>query len=49
MEITKIFLTKHYEINDTEKVPIIKRKWLGREGLQCIHTLTVTEKEATNH
>ena len=33
MEITKIFLTKHYEINDKGKVPIkIARK--GRTAVQ---------------
>ena len=38
-------LTKQYEINDAERISI-KQKWLGREGLQFIWTLTVAEKEA---
>ena len=45
MEVSNIFLTKHYEVSDTEEVPIIKN-WLGREGLQCIQLFMVTEQEA---
>ena len=39
MNVTNTLLTKHYNINDAEKVPIIK-KWQGREGHQFMQTLT---------
>ena len=45
MEMLNILQTKAYEINDEEKVPIIKRNWLGREGLHLIQTCTNSEKE----
>ena len=35
----------HYDINDAEKVLLIKN-WLGREGMQFINTLT---KENNKH
>ena len=41
MDVGNIFLTKLYEIKDTEKLPMIK--WLRKEGLQFIQTL---EQEA---
>ena len=36
MEVANIFLTKHYEINDIEKVPKIKNK--ARQGGTSIYT-----------
>ena len=45
MEATNMFQTKHYEISDTEKVPIIIQNWLGVEDLQFIQTLMGTEKK----
>ena len=44
MEVANILQAKAYDLNHEEKVPIIKN-WLGREGLQFIHTLTNAEKE----
>ena len=44
IEVTNIFLTKLYNLTDTERVPRI-RKWLGREGLQLIKILTTAEQE----
>ena len=35
MEVTNTSETKTYELNEEEKVPIIK-KWLGREGMQLM-------------
>ena len=32
MEVTNIFLTRHYDMANVEKVPIIKN-WLGKEEL----------------
>ena len=43
MGVAKSFLMKNYDINDAENVPIIT-KWLGREGLQLIQTLTKVEQ-----
>ena len=45
MEVANVLQEKAYDLNDKEKVPIIKN-WLGREGLQFIQTLTNAEKEA---
>ena len=45
MEVTNILQTRPYELNDEEKVPVMK-SWLGREGLQLIQTHTSSEKEA---
>ena len=44
MEAMNIFLSRHYDINDKETVPTIG-KWLGREELKLIKTLTVAEQE----
>ena len=46
MEVANILQPKAYDLNDEEKVSIIKN-WLGREGLKFIQTLTNTEKEAS--
>ena len=43
MGVTKFFLTKHYDISGTEKVPIVKN-WLERERLQLTLTLTWVEQ-----
>ena len=39
MEVTNILQTRAYELNDVERVPIIKG-WLGRERLQFIQIFT---------
>ena len=44
MEVMNILQTKTYELNDEEKVPVIKK--LEKEGLQLIQTFTNPEKEA---
>ena len=44
IEVTKIFLTKHYAINDTEWVPTIQNGQ-GGKGLHLIRTLTGAEQE----
>ena len=41
---SKCTLSKAYDFNNEEKVPVIK-KWSGREGFQIIQTLTNAEKE----
>ena len=43
MEITNIFLTKHYEINDLEKGSII-RNWFDREDCQFLQKLANQNK-----
>ena len=45
MEATNIFWARHYDINDAEKVAIIKNS-LGMEGFQFIKTLTTGEQES---
>ena len=40
-------MLQNYNLGQTEKVLVIK-KWLGREGLQLIATLTDEEQEACN-
>ena len=40
-----MYNVRAYNLSDEEKESIIKN-WLGREGLQLIHTLTNTEKDA---
>ena len=40
MEATNNLLSRHNDINDGEKGPMIN-DWLGRGGLQLIKTLTV--------
>ena len=40
-----ILQTRAYELNNEEKVPIIK-KWLGRNSSHFIQTFTNFEKEA---
>ena len=44
MEVKHLYLTKHYDLSNAEKVPIIKRR-LGREGMKFIETLPAAEKE----
>ena len=44
MGVTNTFITRYYDINDTEGVHLIK--WLGWEGLQFIKALTLVEQEA---
>ena len=44
MEVTNILEMKAYELNDEEKVTVIKN-WLGRKGLQLIKTFTNKKKE----
>ena len=46
IEVANVLQAKVYDLNDEEKVPII-RNWLDREALQFIQTLTNAEKEAT--
>ena len=43
MEVAIIFLIKHYNISDAERVPIVKA-WLRREGPQLIQTLKQMEQ-----
>ena len=45
MEVTNILLTNTCEVNEEEKVFIIKN-WLRREGLQLIETYMKSQKEA---
>ena len=45
MEVANVLQAKAYDLNDKEKVSIIKN-WLGREGLQFIQSLTDTGNEA---
>ena len=45
MEVANILQVKVYDLDDEEKLLIIKN-WLGREGLQPIQNFTNTEKEA---
>ena len=44
MEVKNIFMSKSYDITDSERVPIIS-KWLGFEGLHFMQTLTDEEWE----
>ena len=44
MEVRNIFVTKIYDITDSEKVPKIKN-WIGREGPHFIETLTTEKQE----
>ena len=43
MEVKNMF--QSHNINQAERVPIIK-KWLGRQGLQLLETLTQAEHDA---
>ena len=45
MKERNIFMTNNYDIADIGKVLIIKKR-LGKEGLQCIETLTTEDEEA---
>ena len=45
MEVANTLQVKSFDLNDEEKVPVIKN-WLGREGLQFIQTVINIEKEA---
>ena len=45
MEAANMLQVTAYDLNDAQKVPIMKN-WLGREGLLFIQTLTNVEKEA---
>ena len=45
MEVSNIFMTKNYDINEVEKVPIIKN-CLGRESLKFIQTLTEADEQS---
>ena len=40
-----MFQAEVYDLNDEEKVPVIKN-WLGREGLQFIQPFTNTNNKA---
>ena len=44
MEVANVLQVKAYDLNDEDKVTIIKN-WLGQEGLQFIQTLTITGKD----
>ena len=44
IEVNNIFMTKTYELEESEKVPIIMN-WLGCEGLHFLHTTNEEEKE----
>ena len=44
MEVTNILETKAYELNDEEKVILIKN-WIGLESQQLLKRLTYEEKE----
>ena len=45
MEVANVWQTQAYDLNDSEKVSILKN-WLGKEGLQFIQTLANIEKGA---
>ena len=44
MKVKNMF--QNYNINEAERVPIIKKNWLGMQGLQLLETLT---QEACNN
>ena len=44
MEVTDVFITKCYDINDAEKVPIIKN-WLGGNASNLYRHLQKQEEE----
>ena len=46
MEVKDMF--QNYSISLAERVPILKKNWLGRQGLQLIETLTQALQEACN-
>ena len=37
---------QNYNINQVERIPIIKMNWLGMQSLQLLETLTQEEQEA---
>ena len=41
-------MLQNFNISQTERVSIIKKNWLGRQGLQLLETLTQAEQEACN-
>ena len=45
IEVLNIFLSRHSDMNDAERVPIIKYG-LGREEMQFIKTPIVAEQES---
>ena len=45
MEVRNIFLVKRYDIAEAEKLPLIKKYWLGREGLHFLQAITADEQE----
>ena len=46
MEVKYMF--QNYNINQAESMPITKKKWLGRQGLQLLKLLTQAEQELFN-
>ena len=44
MEVKNTFMTKSYDIADSERVPIII-KWPGHKGIHFIQTVTDEEQE----